>query len=197
MATAKFLAAVCMVRLTLTAIAAAFDSPEVYVASHNDVRAEYGVGPVTWNQTLASYAQVSANSAITTCEMRQSSSGPYGQNYLVEPETAITEELAVTYWASESEFYDYSSKKCVGGECGHFKAVVWRDTESIGCAMANCKKYMLFITCNYYPPVGVFTGRGLCTAVAMGASGQKSTENLMQLKLMNEFKIVHQHYRQD
>lgn len=51
-----------------------------FIDEHNKARAEVGVGPITWNDTIAAYAQKYANSKIETCEMEHSG-GPYGENF--------------------------------------------------------------------------------------------------------------------
>ncbi|XP_022148830.1 basic form of pathogenesis-related protein 1-like [Momordica charantia] len=144
----KLVLALCLLGLSLR-LGDAYSTPQEYVAIHNAIRAQYGVGPVTWNQTLADYAQNYANSKYATCEMKHSG-GPYGENLLEAYETTSA-ELTVKFWASESKFYDYNANKCVGGECGHFRAVVWRDTKQIGCAMLKCQNNWVFVICSYYP----------------------------------------------
>ncbi|XP_038888848.1 basic form of pathogenesis-related protein 1-like [Benincasa hispida] len=127
-------------------------SPQDFVDAHNAIRAEYGVGPVTWNKTLAEYAQKYAETRIATCEMEHSM-GPYGEN-LAEAFETTTAELTVNYWASEKKFYNHQANKCVEEECGHFLQVVWKDTTSIGCAEVKCNNNYIFTICNYYPPGG-------------------------------------------
>ena len=46
---------------------------------HNQARSEVGVGPLSWNQTLAAYAQNYADQRSGDCEMEHSG-GPYGEN---------------------------------------------------------------------------------------------------------------------
>ncbi|XP_023511603.1 basic form of pathogenesis-related protein 1-like [Cucurbita pepo subsp. pepo] len=125
-------------------------TPKEFVDAHNAVRANYGVGPVSWNTTLAVDAQDFARTMIGTCEMVYSN-GLYGENMALAYEKT-TAELTVNYWASEKKFYEYKSNKCIEEECGHFRQVVWKDTTSIGCAEVECIKDYILTVCNYYPP---------------------------------------------
>ncbi|KAE8008203.1 hypothetical protein FH972_004740 [Carpinus fangiana] len=117
------------------------------------VRAEVGVPPLTWNHTLAAYAQKYANTRIKTCELEHSdyNSVNYGE-CIVEGWEDLKPKDAVAAWAKEKPNYDYKSNSCVNGECGHYTQLVWRDTKVIGCARAKCRNNWMFVTCNYYPP---------------------------------------------
>ena len=122
-----------------------------FIDEHNKARAEVGVGPITWNDTLAAYAQKYADSKIDTCEMVHSE-GPYGEN-LAEGHGEMTGAQAVKFWVTEKDNYDYASNKCVGDdECGHYTQVVWRNSTRLGCASAKCKNGWVFVICNYDPP---------------------------------------------
>ncbi|KAL6211908.1 hypothetical protein ACLB2K_017131 [Fragaria x ananassa] len=127
------------------------DNPnQGFIDEHNIARAEVGVGPITWNDTIASYAQSYADSKIETCEMEHSG-GPYGEN-LAEGYGEMTGAQAVKFWVTEKPNYDYASNECVGDECGHYTQVVWRNSVHLGCARAMCKNGWMFVICNYDPP---------------------------------------------
>ncbi|XP_023511684.1 basic form of pathogenesis-related protein 1-like [Cucurbita pepo subsp. pepo] len=123
-------------------------SPKDFVDAHNAIRAENGVGPVSWNTTLATFALDYAKTRIATCELEHSS-GPYAEN-IAEAYEKSTAELIVKLWASEKEFYDPITKKCVKEECGHFLNIVAKDTTSIGCAEVKCDNNFIFTICDYY-----------------------------------------------
>ncbi|KAF2320757.1 hypothetical protein GH714_030538 [Hevea brasiliensis] len=126
----KFVAALCMMGLTLASISLAQNCPQDYVAAHNIYRSEAGVGPLTWNIRLADYAQNYANSKTEDCELVHSN-GPYGEN-LAEGSGELTGEDAVKLWADEKPYYDYASNTCVGDQCLHYTHVVWRNTHQSG-----------------------------------------------------------------
>lgn len=75
----KFLLAAYLMASVSVNITLAQNSPQDYVDAHNAVRAEVGVGPITWNNTVAAYAQKYANSRVENCELEHSG-GPYGEN---------------------------------------------------------------------------------------------------------------------
>ncbi|KAF3592129.1 hypothetical protein DY000_02020210 [Brassica cretica] len=54
-------------------------NPKETLAVHNKARALVGVGPMVWNETLATYAQSYAYERARDCVMKHSS-GPYGEN---------------------------------------------------------------------------------------------------------------------
>ncbi|XP_008236236.1 PREDICTED: basic form of pathogenesis-related protein 1-like [Prunus mume] len=121
-----------------------------FIDEHNRARAEVGVGPIKWNDTVAAYAQKYADSKIETCEMVHSQ-GPYGEN-LAEGYGEMTGGQAVKFWVTEKPNYDYASNTCVGDVCGHYTQVVWRNSTHVGCARAKCKNGWMFVICSYYPP---------------------------------------------
>ncbi|XP_042467520.1 pathogenesis-related protein PRB1-2-like [Zingiber officinale] len=128
------------------------NSPGDFVAGHNSPRAAVGVGPVTWNNTVAAYAQTYANQRIGDCKLVHSN-GPYGENLFWGSGDGFTAAFAVRAWADEKQYYNYASNSCAAGkECGHYTQVVWRSSTQIGCARARCKSGGVFIICSYYPP---------------------------------------------
>lgn len=127
-----------------------YQSQNDFVDTHNAARAEVGVGPIAWNKTLAAYARNYALSRIVDCNMEHSR-GPYGEN-LAEGYGYMSGEQAVKFWASEKPYYDHSSNKCVGDECGHYTQVVWRTSVHLGCARAKCFNGWMFVICSYDPP---------------------------------------------
>lgn len=156
MASPTILSTICLVGFLLAPISNAQNSPEDFVDTHNDVRAAVGVGPVSWDDNLAVYAQNYAYSKIETCEMEHSN-GPYGEN-LAEGYGEMTAVEAVKFWATEKKFYNHHLNQCVGDECGHYTQIVWRDTKNIGCARVKCENNWVFVICSYYPP-GNYVGQ--------------------------------------
>ncbi|XP_022158625.1 basic form of pathogenesis-related protein 1-like [Momordica charantia] len=150
MALANLLSAITLLGVTLAPLTMAQNSHQDFVNAHNAARARVGVGPVSWNYTLAAYAQTYANKKIGTCEL-QHSYGPYGEN-LSEGYGEMTAVEAVNFWVSEKKYYDHRSNRCVGDECRHYTQVVWRDTKHVGCARVKCHNNWIFVICNYDPP---------------------------------------------
>ncbi|XP_050210805.1 basic form of pathogenesis-related protein 1-like [Mercurialis annua] len=158
MASKILLALISLISLTLTLPSSAQDTPQDYLDAHNAARIAVGAGlePMTWDNTVAAYAQDYANQRINDCALIHSS-GSYGEN-IAASSGDFSGTGAVKLWVDEIAFYDYNSNSCATGEqCGHYTQVVWRQSVRLGCAKVMCANGGTFITCNYDPP-GNFIG---------------------------------------
>ncbi|CBI25093.3 unnamed protein product, partial [Vitis vinifera] len=156
----KFLLAIYIFGSALAHFSLAQSSPQDYVDAHNAARAQVGVQPITWNETVAAYARRYASSRVAEQCSMEHSGGPYGEN-LAEGYGSIgslTGTDAVNLWVGEKPNYDYNSNSCVGGKCGHYTQVVWRNSVRLGCARVQCNNGGWFVTCNYDPP-GNYVGQ--------------------------------------
>ncbi|KAB1208616.1 Pathogenesis-related protein 1 [Morella rubra] len=144
------LAVVCLLGLTIILPSNAQDTPDDYLSAHNTARAEVGVGPMTWDDNVASYAQNYANQRIGDCNLVHSG-GPYGEN-IAWSSGDMSGTDAVNMWVNEKSNYDYNSNSCTGGECGHYTQVIWKNSVRLGCAKVRCNSGGTFIGCNYDPP---------------------------------------------
>ncbi|KAJ4848518.1 hypothetical protein Tsubulata_014444, partial [Turnera subulata] len=108
------------------------NSPQDYLRAHNAARASVGVGPVRWDNNVAAFAQNYVNKLRGNCKLVHSG-GKYGEN-LAWRSGDMTAAGAVKMWVDEKAYYDYRSNSCVGGECGHYTQVVWRNSVRLGCA---------------------------------------------------------------
>jgi pathogenesis-related protein 1 len=161
----KVTLALCFIGLTLAHVSLARvakpgnNDRQAFLNGHNKARAEVGVRPLIWNVSLAAYAQAYANKRIPDCNMVESDpDGPLGE-CLAEGYDDLSAADAVKAWVAEKPYYNHASNKCVGGECGHYTQVVWRDTKYLGCARAKCKNGWMFVTCNYFPSGNYFGER--------------------------------------
>ncbi|KAL7206300.1 hypothetical protein ACSBR2_019082 [Camellia fascicularis] len=102
------LAFVCLVVLVHPSHAQ--NSPQDYLNRQNAARAQVGVRPLTWNNTVAAYAQNYANSRIGDCNLIHSN-GPYREN-LAKGTCSFTGANAVSLWIGEKPYYDYKSNTC-------------------------------------------------------------------------------------
>ncbi|XP_043710092.1 pathogenesis-related protein 1A-like [Telopea speciosissima] len=124
------------------------------VDEHNAVRTSLGLVPLTWNETVAEYAQRYADQRSGDCQLVHSQ-GPYGENLYwasgaAELETATA---AVKAWVDEKSDYDYATNTCVNGKmCGHYTQVVWKNSQQLGCASVKCSDNAYLSVCSYYPP---------------------------------------------
>lgn len=130
-------------------------------ALHNQVRAEVGVGPMTWSPALAATAQAWAESCtdaeapagLIDHNPGRSDGHPYyvGENAFGTPGEPTAED-AVNAWAAEKADYDHDSNGC-SGICGHYTQLVWADSVELGCGIARCPDLAFggTIVCNYGP----------------------------------------------
>ncbi|KAK3124374.1 hypothetical protein QOZ80_7BG0585710 [Eleusine coracana subsp. coracana] len=141
-------------------VVTAQNSQQEYLDLHNAARAAVGVGPVTWDNTVAAWAQNYANSRRGDCALIHSPNGrPYGENLFGGGGSSWTARDAVKSWVDEKQYYNHGSNSCAQGKvCGHYTQVVWRNTKSIGCARVICNNGGTFIICSYNPP-GNFIGQ--------------------------------------
>lgn len=106
------------------------------LAAHNAVRAGVKVPPLQWSEHLAAVAQQWANTLLARRQFIHNLDSPYGENLFDVSGAAATPAVAFKFWASESRNYDYATNTC-RGLCGHYTQIVWRDTKSVGCAVAR------------------------------------------------------------
>ncbi|KAF7068229.1 hypothetical protein CFC21_074005 [Triticum aestivum] len=138
------------------------NSEQDFVDAHNAARADVGLGEVTWDATVAAFAQDYADQRRGDCQLIHTPHGrPYGENLYGGGGTEWTATDAVNSWVSEKQYYDHDSNTCSapeGESCGHYTQVVWRDSTAIGCARVVCDSGDgVFIICSYNPP-GNFPG---------------------------------------
>ncbi|EEF40265.1 basic form of pathogenesis-related protein 1 [Ricinus communis] len=140
-----------LISLSLILSSHAQNLPQDYINAHNAARAAVGVGPMTWDNTVAAYAQNYANQRINDCRLVHSG-GRYGEN-IAWSSGDLSGTAAVKLWVDEKAFYNYNSNTCAAGQqCGHYTQVVWRNSVRLGCAKVRCRNGGTFITCNYDPP---------------------------------------------
>jgi len=151
-----FSSCIIIVTIALVKISNAQNSPQDYVDAHNIARAAVGVGAITWDDTVAAYAEQYAYERSSGCELVHSS-GPYGENLAIGSGDFMTGTAAVQLWVDELAHYDYASNTCADGEqCGHYTQVVWANSFYVGCARLQCvNSGSYFVTCNYDPPGNV------------------------------------------
>ncbi|XP_059169430.1 uncharacterized protein LOC131951154 [Physella acuta] len=127
-----------------------------FLKAHNEVRAGLQLPPVAWNDTLADFATDYTGKCVF-----KHSHGPYGENMFTSgPLNTNATELAyksAASWKSELANVDFPAWKCVSSSptCGHYSQMVWKATNQIGCAIAQCggKAGVLpnLVICEYIP----------------------------------------------
>ena len=114
--------------------------------STNTYRRQHNATALSWNTTLAAYAQ----SQVSACQFAHSY-GPYGEN-LAQGYLNVT--AAIEAWGDERHQYDFED----GGfskKTGHFTQLVWKAATCTGCGVEDCGKSGWLIFCEYWPPGNV------------------------------------------
>jgi pathogenesis-related protein 1 len=158
-----------------------------FTAAHNAARARVqtspALPPLSWSNEIALVAQAYAEKLAAGCLDTLAHSEPeqrnhWGENlasYGITGGTGLepngSAEGTVQLWESELACYSYglfatgTNATCTDacaryGGCGHYTQLVWRDTERVGCGVADCsaggwrKSYWV---CNY-DPTGNYRG---------------------------------------
>ena len=123
------------------------------VDAHNQWRAKYGVTEtVTWDETIAKYAQEWADYLSANNLRQHRSNPPYGENIAYASGKMMSSAEVVALWGNEVNDYNYATNTCADGKvCGHYTQVVWRDSRKIGCGMARTADSKEVWVCNYDP----------------------------------------------
>jgi uncharacterized protein YkwD len=126
------------------------------LAAHNAIRSRVGLPPLRWSDSLAEFAQDWASTLLSRRHFAHRPKSPYGENLFEIQGAAANPREVVADWGSEARDYDYRSNRC-HGHCGHYTQIVWRNTRSVGCAVARGRGIEIWV-CNYDPP-GNFVGQ--------------------------------------
>lgn len=156
-------------------------SPQDFLNLQNAARAGVGVGMLSWDSTVAAYAESYAEKRKSDCR-QVPSGGPYGEN-IFQGGAGIswTVSDALFSWLGEKQNYNCASNACKEGQaCGEYTQLVWANSTRVGCASITCEGGGTFITCNYDPPWQSRRRAPLCGL--RGASRRHSAANFQQRK---------------
>jgi len=131
---------------------------KVLLQEHNRVRANVGVGKLTWSKQLGRYAQAwTDHLATTSCEMQHRPregkwKQQHGENLFIGTAGFYSVREAVLAWESEKSDYHYGvfnggSRKPIG----HYTQVIWKNSTKVGCGQTLCNGNLI-VACNYDPP---------------------------------------------
>ncbi|OCF37153.1 hypothetical protein I316_01060 [Kwoniella heveanensis BCC8398] len=123
------------------------DHVRKFVDCHNEWRMQYGAPNVSWAGELADYA----NTHAQVCASMTHTNGPYGENLAAGTTGWMDILSAIGAWMDEAAEYNPNSPTY-----SHFTQVVWKETNSIGCAAIECPagtglSGQLYVMCEYHP----------------------------------------------
>jgi len=122
---------------------------------HNTYRAAQQLPQLTWSNDLAADARVWAVhlAAIDKGDHDQSIRGREGENIWWGTAGAFSYTDMVGFWGSEKKGFVYGVfPNCRTGKAviGHYTQVVWKNTTSVGCALAS-NGQTDYLVCRYSP----------------------------------------------
>ena len=126
---------------------------------HNKARAAVNVAPLTWNCTLADYAQKWADGGKLGHSKREQRANLIPNSFVGENITAQSNAGWSIFasgldWETEKPDWNNATRMCkAGAVCGHYTQMVWRNTTEIGCGITRKAPgdFSLILVCNYNP----------------------------------------------
>lgn len=137
-----------------------YDDPgfiSAILQEHQTYRGEYQLPALSWSPVLAKDALAWAQhlASIGKGEHDQSIRGQEGENLWWGTAGAFSYAQMVDMWGNEKRSFKYdifpncSTKH--SSVVGHYTQMVWRNTKSVGCALAS-NGTTDFLVCRYSPP---------------------------------------------
>lgn len=156
-----------------TTAAAVVASPTDFISTalyhHNVHRANHSSPAVTWDDTLAGYAAITAQTCVFAHDMTEGLGG-YGQNLAaygtsasdigsLDTSSLVADAITNQWYYGEAAamIYGEESPPTTGGEYLHFSQVIWKASTTVGCATVQCGAGTIFsygswyTVCNYGP----------------------------------------------
>eukprot|EP00080_Pristionchus_pacificus_P008809 PDM68829.1 hypothetical protein PRIPAC_47131 [Pristionchus pacificus] len=163
---------------------------------HNHYRAKHGAQALRLDGNLNSSAQAWAQHLAWQDSGLPHSSGNYGENLFCCGGTAATD--ATHLWYNEVSMYNFHT----GGystATGHFTALVWRGTSSLGVGIAQSGSGRTYVVAHYYPPgnhAGQFQQnvRPAQNGVAAQQNGAANNHQQSASAQLDGQKFVRSHY---
>jgi len=134
----------------------AADIVNTILGIHNRDRADVGVPPLTWSDSLAASAQTWAEHMATIDQMVHSDDFSYGENIAGQshgnsPGNLDTLTKMVESWAVEKEnWHGGVLTEENAPMVGHYTQMVWKDTKQVGCGVASASVND-YLVCHYSP----------------------------------------------
>lgn len=123
---------------------------------HADERGRVGSPPLSWSDDLADEAAVWAGTLAASGRFEHDPSNEdHGENLWMGTRGYYTLRHMITGWSEEkSHLRGMRSWEDDHHRVGHYTQMVWKDTRSVGCAIAR-NRTDEFLVCRYDPPGNV------------------------------------------
>ena len=137
----------------------AIDISELLTAQ-NKYRADLGLLPLRWSDSLAQSAQQWANQLAQLDLMKHSGTDGVGENLAMWRSGKASLTKLVDLWGAEKQYFvhaDFPSVTATGDweKVGHYTQLVWKDTTDVGCGLATGGGND-FLVCQYSPRGNIF-----------------------------------------
>jgi len=128
---------------------------------HNKIRRDVGVAALTWDKSIAAYAQEWADYLANSnnCNLMHRSEENreekvFGENiYWCSADNGSSPFAASQSWYEEIKHYTYGRLNENNWRgVGHYTQMVWKTTTSMGAGMATCPSGGVVVVANYNPP---------------------------------------------
>ena len=130
------------------------------LTAHNKYRLDLDLPELAWSKNLANSSQKWADKLIAR-NLFEHSNTKNGENLFVIMGRDASPIEVVDDWASEKEYFNYKTRKCIKNccdfvdccphECGHYTQIIWRETKEVGCAVSKLGSKQIWV-CQYNPP---------------------------------------------
>lgn len=123
------------------------------LAQHNTYRTELELPALTWSSELAQDALIWAKqlAKIDNGQHDKSIVGKEGENLWWGTADVFSYTDMVKAWGNEKSAFHYGIfPDCGKGMIGHYTQIVWKNTQTVGCALASNGKTD-YLVCRYSP----------------------------------------------
>jgi hypothetical protein len=146
------------------------ESERIWLAAHNQARAEFGSEPLRWSPALAEAAHSWALTLAARQELRHAERGNRngaGENLWMGTRGHFAPEQMIASFVGERQHFvagrfPQVSRTGNWGDVGHYTQIVWPSTREVGCAQASAGRYDVLV-CRYWP-----AGNMIGTLIAPG-----------------------------